>query len=163
MNVEHWALGISFLALILSGASFYWSVYSWKNSGAKLKLSVSPSFTSGPRGTFPCIGITVDNAGRLQTSVNQLYFVLPNNQQLVFWSEAYVINHPPKVLAPGSTETFLLAASEFTNVLENNAPGVRKITLEVATGHGRFKQKISESVIETLVSLGARQDNTSAH
>lgn len=157
VHVEHWALAISFVALIFSGASFGWSVYSWRNSGARLKLSVVPSFTAGPLGTFSCIGITVDNAGRLQTTVNQLYFVLPNRRQLVFWSEAFVVNRPPKEMPPGSSETFLISARDFSELLEKEAAGAERLTLEVSTGHGRFKHKIPKDTLKTLVKLGKGQ------
>lgn len=151
MNVEHWALTVSVIALVLSGGSFGWSIYSWRNSGARLKLSVSPSMTSGPRGTFPCIGISIDNAGRLQTTVNQLYFVLPDKRQLVFWAEAFVINRPPKNLPPGSSETFLIAADDFVSVLEDCTLETKRLILEVATGHGRFKRKIPSATIDAII------------
>lgn len=154
VHVEHWALAISFIALIFSGASVGWSIYSWRNSGARLKLSVAPSVTAGPLGTFPCVGITIDNAGRLQTTVNQLYFVLPDRRQLVFWREAFVVNRPPKEIPPGSSETFLISARDFSELFEKEAAGAERLTLEVSTGHGRFKHKISEAALKTLVKLG---------
>lgn len=154
MHVEIWALAVSFIALVVSGASFGWSVYSWRNSGARLKLSVVPSVTAGPLGTFSCVGIVIDNAGRLQTTVNQLYFVLPDKRQLVFWSDAFIINSPPKEMSPGSSETFMIPTRDFSELIEKEAAGAERLTLEVSTGHGRFKHKIPKDTIETLVKLG---------
>ncbi|WBT08123.1 hypothetical protein PAB09_09495 [Corynebacterium sp. SCR221107] len=146
------ALIVSIVALIVSGVSVGWNAYAWISSGARLKVEVSNAVTAGPYGTHRFLGIDVANRGRLETTISAIDFPLADKRTLVLFPQAFIMNHPPKTLAPGASEAFLIPDSELVPLLIDEKVEVESMKVRVRTGHGDFVESLPKAVASRLVS-----------
>lgn len=146
------ALIVSIVALLVSGASAGWNVYSWVSSGARLKVEVANSVTTGLYGfgLTPCTGISVDNSGRLETTVSGIDFQLADKRTLALFQEAFIVNYPPKTLAPGASEVFLIPDTALVSALAKEDVDLEQLKVRVRTGHKNFVVKLPKEVASRL-------------
>ena len=146
------ALIVSIVALVVSSASVGWNIYAWISSGARLKVEVSNSVTAGPYGTHRCLGISVANAGRLETTISGIDLPLADKRTLALFPQAFIVNYPPKTLAPGASETFLIPDSELVPLLISEKVDLEGLKVRVRTGHKNFVKSLPEAVVSRLRS-----------
>ena len=144
------ALIVSIVALLVSGASVGWNIYAWISSGARLKVEVSNSVTAGPYGTHRCLGIEVANAGRLETTISGIDLPLADKRILALFQEAFMVNYPPKTLAPGASEVFLIPDSALVPLLIKEKVDPERMKVRVRTGHKNFVKRLPEAVASRL-------------
>jgi hypothetical protein len=136
------ALVVSVVALLMSGASLGWQVYSWRRSGPAVKVSV---IDPGPLDQDAAdddydhvLKLTAANNGRAPTTVKGWGFLLPGGKKLAVRT-TYRSTRLPHRLEP-ETETSWYAICE-TSVQETGVSPSRITAYVTLAGGQRVKAK----------------------
>ncbi|QGU01632.1 hypothetical protein CKALI_03755 [Corynebacterium kalinowskii] len=153
----NWSLWISIFALLVAGLSLLWNIISWRNSGARLKVRLSAGFISDRNDSVDAVGVIIENAGRLTTTINVLKF--PYRQAGIkkfihFDSSSFMYGcELPQSLAPGERVTYLLKDEVLIETLKRCNVNARQLSLVVSTGHADFNVQIPEKVLAYIDGL----------
>lgn len=123
---------------ILSVISLTWQVFSWRASGARLKVSCISSFPLGnvvPE--MELLGIKVANSGRSSTIINSVAFKLPDGTFLQILEDAANIVILPYEIRPGEVITVHCVPLQLKESMQKQGyPRDTSITPKVSSGHG---------------------------
>lgn len=135
-DVETFVLGL--VGTVLSVASLTWQMFSWRASGARLRVRFTwgiPVGTPGP--AVQLRGITVTNRGRASTIVSGVTTRLPNGHHLPLLHDALDQVRFPREVRPGESITVYYAHDAVEHVLvERGLSLTTPLTPEAASGHG---------------------------
>lgn len=97
---------LGFTGTILSVISLTWQVFSWRASGARLKVSCISSFPLGSLvPEMELLGIQIANSGRSSTIINNVAFKLPDGKVFQIIEDAANAVTLPCEIRPGEVIT----------------------------------------------------------
>ena len=129
---------LGFTGTILSVISLTWQVFSWRASGARLKVSCISSFPLGSLvPEMELLGIQIANSGRSSTIINNVAFKLPNGKAFQIIEDAANAVTLPCELRPGEVITVYCIPLQLKESMQKRgyAPDTRIIP-RVSSGHG---------------------------
>ncbi|MEJ6013005.1 hypothetical protein WG936_04040 [Corynebacterium sp. H127] len=152
-----WSLWISLFALAVAFGSLLWQVYTHRSNGAKLKVRLNTGFVSDRNESVDAVGVIIENAGRLTTTINALKF--PYRQAGIkkfihFDSSSFVYGcELPQSLAPGERVTYLLKDRVLIETLRRCNVDAHQLSLVVSTGHADIDTQIPDKVLAYIDEL----------
>jgi hypothetical protein len=132
------SLCFSLLALCASAVSISWQVYSWRRSGARVKVTASHGFTVGPMPGDDLVFITAVNSGRANTIVRQFGFKLPDKKTLIEFESYLQPVKLPADLAPGGEVSFWYSRARLQAAAAEHKLQASDMRPFVRSGHGEI-------------------------
>lgn len=119
-------------------------------SGARVKVRVEPAYTSGPFHTGNCIGISIANSGRLETSVASVSVLLNDRRALVIFPDQLIGSALPTELKPGGVANYLLPYEWVADALEHQDLRMRlkESKVKIVTGHKEVLAKVPKQIVK---------------
>lgn len=152
------ALAISICAFVLSLAGFGWTVYEWQRSGARLNVNVTSFVTFGGMSMLGAgqqqwaVAFDVANAGRTETTVHGLGFLLPDGGAVLMSDPLIGPNPLPGQLAPGASLTFPVDLDGLLAKCKEQGIDPAKLVPYANSGHGRFEGKWAKVALDLVES-----------
>ena len=129
---------LGFTGTILSVISLTWQVFSWRASGARLKVSCISSFPLGSLvPEMELLGIQIANSGRSSTIINNVAFKLPNGKVFQIIEDAANAVTLPCEIRPGEVITIHCVPFQLKESMQKQGyPRNTRIVPRVSSGHG---------------------------
>lgn len=139
--MEAFILGL--IGTLLSVVSLTWQMFTWRASGARLKVRYVWGYPVGHGGpTIKLRGIEVTNKGRASTIVSGVTTRLPNGGHMPLIADAMGQVKFPYELRPGESITAYYEPNDIEITLKREGlPLSIKLTPQASTGHGAFRGK----------------------
>jgi hypothetical protein len=132
------SLIVSLVALGLSVVSIGWQAWTWRRSGAVVKVTASQSFpVFGSDVGDPHVSVTATNKGRSPVTVNSWGFETPTGNKIfvtqpLSWSTP--LEHR---LEPGTEASWYAVTEEIVNTCRDNGVRYQDLRAWVRLGTGR--------------------------
>jgi len=129
---------LGFTGTILSVISLTWQVFSWRASGARLKVSCISSFPLGSLvPEMELLGIQIANSGRSSTIINNVAFKLPNGKVFQIIEDAANAVTLPCEIRPGEVITVYCIPLQLKESMQKQGYAHdTRIIPRVSSGHG---------------------------
>jgi len=129
---------LGFTGTILSVISLTWQVFSWRASGARLKVSCISSFPLGSLvPEMELLGIQIANSGRSGTIINNVAFKLPNGKVFQIIEDAANAVTLPCEIRPGEVITVYCIPLQLKESMQKQGyTHDTRIIPRVSSGHG---------------------------
>ena len=129
---------LGFTGTILSVISLTWQVFSWRASGARLKVSCIFSFPLGSLvPEMELLGIQIANSGRSSTIINNVAFKLPNGKVFQIIEDAANAVTLPCEIRPGEVITVHCIPLQLKESMQKQGYAHdTRIIPRVSSGHG---------------------------
>lgn len=129
---------LGFTGTILSVISLTWQVFSWRASGARLKVSCISSFPLGSLvPEMELLGIQIANSGRSSTIINNVAFKLPDGKVFQIIEDAANAVTLPCEIRPGEVITVYCIPLQLKESMQKQGyTHDTRIIPSVTSGHG---------------------------
>ena len=129
---------LGFTGTILSVISLTWQVFSWRASGARLKVSCISSFPLGSLvPEMELLGIQIANSGRSSTIINNVAFKLPDGKVFQIIEDAANAVTLPCEIRPGEVITVYCIPLQLKESMQKQGYAHdTRIIPRVSSGHG---------------------------
>lgn len=136
------ALLISVVSILLAGASLWWQVKSWHDSGPKIHVCFMMAVRDG--NPFAFRGVQVTNSGRAATVVQGVGAQLPNKMYIPLVADSFGQIDFPAKLEPGQSFSAFWPPDYVEETLGKTGSMTVRVKALARTGHGTFTGKAQE-------------------
>lgn len=137
------AFVVSVVSICVAGASLWWQVKSWRDSGPKVQASfVTAILGDSDR---PFTGIEVTNSGRSPTVVQSVGARLPSQHRIQLLRDALGQVSIPLDLEPGASKAVYFQPGQIESTLKRAGfDGIVGLKPMAMTGHGVVLGRVAE-------------------